>query len=233
MTLQLRDIRGERRDVPVGPRVPVTIAVLASTDVRRTLTRALHADLLRRAAERHDALPELVVIGDQPPGTGELLAALNCRPAAPWAGRAHVVVGADGPDEAIVCEPAESGALLTHVGLDVRLAMLDRTDDVVAAAAELDRWRAVVAVWAESPSKPMCADYVGWCHDAIDDDLDTPRLLRLMREVESHPELPPGSKFETFAHLDRLVGLDLAGQVGLGDSAASTRWTSIRLVPPL
>jgi hypothetical protein len=104
---------------------------------------------------------------------------------------------------------------LTADPLAVRLAILDHHGYAGAAGEELARWRAGVATWSESPSKPMCADYVGWCHDAIDDNLDTPRLLHLMREVETHPELPPGSKFETFAHLDTLVGLDLARDVGL------------------
>jgi cysteinyl-tRNA synthetase len=35
-----------------------------------------------------------------------------------------------------------------------------------------------------------------------------------LRELEREETVPPGSKFETFAYLDRLLGLDLARDVG-------------------
>jgi cysteinyl-tRNA synthetase len=83
-----------------------------------------------------------------------------------------------------------------------------------AADRTLRRWRERVAEWATSPSKAMCAEYVSDFHAAFDDDLDTPAALRVLRALEKDGEIPPGSKFETFAHADHLLGLDLARDVG-------------------
>ena len=87
-------------------------------------------------------------------------------------------------------------------------------DALAAADKRLTRWRAKVAEWAESPSTAMCADYVQRITDAFDGDLDTPSALVTLSELEKDPDIPPGSKFETFAWADRLVGLDLARDVG-------------------
>src|ERR1700728_668743 len=87
-------------------------------------------------------------------------------------------------------------------------------DTLQAAEATLLRWRQRVADWARSPSKPMCAQYVSDITGAFDDDLDTPAALRGLRELEKDEAIPPGSKFETFAHADRLLGLDLARDIG-------------------
>ena len=38
--------------------------------------------------------------------------------------------------------------------------------------------------------------------------------LVTLRALAASPHVPPGAKFETFAHLDQLLGLDLASQVG-------------------
>ena len=89
-----------------------------------------------------------------------------------------------------------------------------------AADGTLRRWRQRVADWAQSPSKPMCAPYVGAVTAAFDDDLDTPAALRGLRALEKDGEIPPGSKFETFAHADQLLGLDLARDVGRPRAAA-------------
>jgi cysteinyl-tRNA synthetase len=111
-------------------------------------------------------------------------------------------------------------------GLDplaVRLALLEHRyrqqmnltwDTLAAADRTLRRWRERVAQWANSPSKPMCARYSADITGAFDDDLDTPAALRALRELEQDGEIPPGSKFETFAAADALVGLDLARDVG-------------------
>ena len=60
----------------------------------------------------------------------------------------------------------------------------------------------------------MCAQYVSDFNAAFDDDLDTPAALRVLRSLEKDSEIPPGAKFETFAHADRLLGLDLARDIG-------------------
>src|SRR4051812_10800763 len=92
---------------------------------------------------------------------------------------------------------------------------MNLTEDALAAADKrLTRWRSRVAEWAESPSKPMCADYVERIYAALDDDLDTPAALVALGELEKEGTLPPGSKFETFVHVDRVLGLDLARDIG-------------------
>jgi len=111
-------------------------------------------------------------------------------------------------------------------GLDplaARLAFLDHRyrqqlnltwDTLTAADGTLRRWRELVADWADEPSKPMCADYWSAFAGALDDDLDTPAALRTLRELARDPEIPAGSKFETFAAADRVLGLDLVSLVG-------------------
>jgi cysteinyl-tRNA synthetase len=115
---------------------------------------------------------------------------------------------------------------LTARGLDplaLRLAFLDHryrqqlnlTWAVLEAADRtLRRWRERVAEWARSPSEPMRAEYVSEFTTGFDDDLDTPAALRVLRSLEKDGEIAPGSKFETFAHADHLLGLDLARDIG-------------------
>jgi cysteinyl-tRNA synthetase len=107
--------------------------------------------------------------------------------------------------------------------LALRLALMEHRyrqqmnltwDTIAAADRTLRRWRGKVAEWAEAPSKPMCAGYVPDVNDAFDDDLDTPRALQVLRRIERDEELPAGSRFEMFAHLDALFGLDLVRDVG-------------------
>jgi cysteinyl-tRNA synthetase len=83
-----------------------------------------------------------------------------------------------------------------------------------AADLALRRWRERVAEWADSPSRPMCAGYAADISDAFDDDLDTPAAVRSLRALQRDTQIPPGSKFETFAHTDQVLALDLASQVG-------------------
>lgn len=117
-------------------------------------------------------------------------------------------------------------AALTQRGFDplaLRLAFLRQPyrepvtlswAELAAADDLLGRWRAQVAAWANSPSKPMCAQYTGDVKAAFDDDLDTPAALAALSALAADPEIPPGSKFESFAHLDHLLGLDLARDIG-------------------
>ncbi|MDQ1695032.1 MAG: cysteinyl-tRNA synthetase [Frankiaceae bacterium] len=87
-------------------------------------------------------------------------------------------------------------------------------DALAGADRRLRRWRSKVAEWAESPSTAMCADYVQRLRDAFDDDLDTPTVLVTLSELEKDGDIPAGSKFETFAWIDRVLGLDLVRDVG-------------------
>jgi hypothetical protein len=111
-------------------------------------------------------------------------------------------------------------------GLDplaVRLVFLGRPyrDDadlswetLFNAGTTLLRWRERVAEWALSPSAAMPRRYADAVTDAFDDDLDTPRALRELRALEADDDVPDGAKFEAFAAMDRLFGLDLARDVG-------------------
>jgi cysteinyl-tRNA synthetase len=87
-------------------------------------------------------------------------------------------------------------------------------DALAAADKRLTRWRGKVADWAEAPSGAMAADYVHRISDAFDDDLDTPTAVVALGELEKDDTVATGSKFETFAWADRLLGLDLARDVG-------------------
>jgi cysteinyl-tRNA synthetase len=60
----------------------------------------------------------------------------------------------------------------------------------------------------------MAPDYERSVYKAFADDLDTATALQALRRIEKDQELSPGVKFELFAHLDRLFGLDLARDVG-------------------
>lgn len=127
--------------------------------------------------------------------------------------------------------PADTGDAVplsdvTAAGLDplaVRLALLEhhyrRPVDLTwealhAADAELRRLRRRVAEWAESPSRPIDAAHAARIQEALDDDLDTPRALRLLRDLEGDESVAPGSRFETFLHFDHVLALDLAADIG-------------------
>ncbi|MCW2777096.1 MAG: Cysteine--tRNA ligase [Frankiales bacterium] len=110
-----------------------------------------------------------------------------------------------------------------HDPLALRLAFLSsryRTqanlswDTLSAADTLLGRWRTAVAGWAEEPSQAMSAAYRDEVLAAFDDDLDTPRAVQVLRRLEKDDAVAPGAKFETFAWADRLLGLDLAREVG-------------------
>ncbi len=122
--------------------------------------------------------------------------------------------------------PAVHLSGLADRGLDplaVRLALMsrrhaDRADltwDVLSEADEaLRHWRELVAEWAESPSRPLCAEVTAQVAAAFDGDLDTPAALRALRGLEQDPQIPPGSKFESFLHADQLLALDLPREIG-------------------
>ena len=173
--------------------------------------------LAGRDVTRHVAAPAGIVTFDGhklPPGD----------PATPGGGVTEPGGGVTEPGRT---DPAAPG--LNEVagrGLDplaVRLALLERRyrDDLdlgwealEAAGQTLLRWRKRVAEWAFSPSAPMLRGYADAVAGAFDDDLDTPAALTGLRAMEADEAAPPGARFETFAFLDRLLGLDLARDVG-------------------
>jgi hypothetical protein len=79
---------------------------------------------------------------------------------------------------------------------------------------DLARWRQLVAGWARSPSGAMSRPYADAITAAFTDGLDTPAALRELAALADDASVPDGVKFETFAAADRLVGLDLARDVG-------------------
>jgi cysteinyl-tRNA synthetase len=115
---------------------------------------------------------------------------------------------------------------VTSRGLDpltLRLAFLGEryretvhlTWDTLDTAEEtLLRWRDLVAGWAQSPSTAMSAHYADAVNAAFDDDLDTPVALAALHALEVDERVPDGTKFETFAAMDRILGLDLARDIG-------------------
>jgi len=110
-----------------------------------------------------------------------------------------------------------------HDPLALRLAFLEMRyrqqanltwASIAAAGTTLQRWRGAVADWAEAPSAAMSQPHADEVLAAFDDDLDTPRAVQVLRRLERADDVPPGAKFETFAWADRLLGLDLARDVG-------------------
>ncbi|MFC9682550.1 hypothetical protein [Streptomyces sp. NPDC056948] len=114
----------------------------------------------------------------------------------------------------------------TDTGTDpgvLRLALLARHHSAPArleAAAfdeardTLARWRGAVANWARLPSRPVPDEVRGRLRDAWEDDLDVPRVLDVLHQVETEPDVPDGARFETYAYADRLLGLDLTRDLG-------------------
>lgn len=185
----------------------------------------LLADLVSRVAERHHL--RATVSGPAPADW----AALNVHPA-------NVADGPPEPLDVAVAPAGQAAGSPAHrmepgragqvdlTGLDplaLRLALLQLPyragadldpDDLKAADEMLTGWRELTRHWALSPSKPMCAQYVGDFLDALDDDLDTPAALRTLSALATDQVIPDGSKFEAFAYADRFLGLDLVREVG-------------------
>jgi len=213
------------RAAPVRPARPGALSVwVAGPGQPRP---CLLADLVSRVAERHHL--RATVSQPAPPGWAEL----NVRPAGVSARPPHpldVAVAAPGEpagSPAHRMQPGEARPQNPDLGgldpLALRLALLQRPyradadvsrGKLQAADAELRELREQVRHWATSPSKPMCAQYVGDFLGALDDDLDTPAALATLSALAADPEIPDGSKFEAFAYFDRFLGLDLARDVG-------------------
>lgn len=126
-------------------------------------------------------------------------------------------------DHLIVTAEAASPLPQDDDPLALRLVLLGRRyqepatispDDLAEGLATLRRWREQVARWAQSPSTRMSPDYSTAIADAVADDLHTDAALRTAADLEADAGLPDGTKFETFAAADRLLGLDLARDIG-------------------
>ncbi|MGW2489974.1 hypothetical protein ACWCV9_22530 [Streptomyces sp. NPDC001606] len=82
------------------------------------------------------------------------------------------------------------------------------------AALRLGGWRRAVAEWARRPSRPVPDEVRGRLRAAWQDDLDLPAVLAVLHDVAHTPDLPDGARFETYAYADRLLALDLTGDLG-------------------
>ena len=90
-------------------------------------------------------------------------------------------------------------------------------DALAGAERGLDRWRSRMAGWARDPragQAPGCAGYEERFWAAVHDDLDTPRALAVLAELEGDETLPPAARLTSVQAFDRFLGLDLAAQVG-------------------
>jgi hypothetical protein len=210
----------------------------APTEVRRTLTRVhahvtgsdtsalrvlLVADVLARALEL-DRVPALT-IADPPPDLRQRADAIGIRPAeatAPVTGRALHVTGPDAPapDDGVHVQVAAAAGSADASVLRFALLATPRTEPADPGAmadearATLTRWRKAVATWATRPSRPVPDAVRQDLRTAWEDDLDVPALLDVLRRVEAAGDLPDGARFETYAYADRLLGLDLARDIG-------------------
>ncbi|HYA53027.1 MAG TPA: hypothetical protein VEG33_17890 [Streptosporangiaceae bacterium] len=106
--------------------------------------------------------------------------------------------------------------------LAVRLALMSFPISLAAgvtgealdrAGETLGSWRRQVAQWAESPSRPIPTPVAEAARAAFS-DLDTAAALALLRGLPPDASVPAGAKFETFVYADRILGLDLAREVG-------------------
>lgn len=113
------------------------------------------------------------------------------------------------PDEAD--QAALRLALLTHPR---NAPVVIDADALERAADTLGRWRSAVADWARRPSRPVPDEVRADLRAAWEDDLDTAAVLGALRRVETDPGLADGARFETYVYADRMLGLDLARDLG-------------------
>ncbi|MFF4959256.1 hypothetical protein [Streptomyces sp. NPDC001222] len=187
----------------------------------------LMADVLARALELGGT--PVVTVAAPSDALRERADALGIRPAepdAPGLGRALHVVGAEHTAPDGVCievAPATGPADTAASPSAVRLALLarPRRDPVdldpaalTAAHDTLGRWRGAVADWAVHPSRPIPEQVRQDLRAAWENDLDVPGVLEVLERVEGDDDLPAGARFETYAYADRLLGLDLAREIG-------------------
>ncbi len=204
----------------------------------------LVADVLMRTAELHGRQVVAVLTAGSPPPAAldEHISVLGIHPPAVCTGADDTETALGGRAHVhLTRNPAELGdvtdGLLLRVGsvedlahgetggdpFALRLVMLSHshrqpvtlTPALLAdAAGALGLWRPRVAEWANEPSRPIPQEAAARIRDAFDEDLDTVAALDLLRNMESSHEVPAGAKFETFVFLDRVLGLELAREIG-------------------
>ena len=184
---------------------------------RAAVALGIHPAAARVSADRAASVlggpPDVHITG---PGGGAGATAGPVARSGPVHGDAAAARGGPSPADPL------AGDALAGDPLAVRLALLSRPHDqpadlgaapLAAAGQTLARWRGRVAAWAESPSRPM-PDSARAALDAAFTDLDMTATLRVLADLEQDADVPDGARFETFAFADRVLGLDLAREVG-------------------
>ncbi|MGX1031849.1 hypothetical protein [Streptomyces sp. SAI-097] len=219
-----------RVEAHVAERDATALRVLLVADL---LARALELDgtpvwtVLTGAAARDRLREDAAALGIRPfedgaaghgPGTGQGVRVVS----------EAVAEGAGGSEDApgaatVAVAPAHPAAIDLADPDAVRLALLVRHHharvDLDAAALDEDRdtlarLRRAVADWARHPSRPVPGEVRDRLRAAWEDDLDAPGVLRVLRRVETDPDLPDGARFEVCAYADRFLGLHLTRDVG-------------------
>lgn len=193
----------------------------------------LIADVLARVVELRGRAVLVGRTGPAPHGAP----AAGVRPADAEGGLEDITNGLGGPpavhvtsgtteEASAACLRVGEAELPALDGLDpsaVRMLLLGHPyeEPVTATADEIDdsartlaRWRRAVAHWAGYPSKPIPPDLKSTARAALDARLDTRTVLRLLADLETASDVLEGAKFETFAHLDRVLSLELVREVG-------------------
>jgi hypothetical protein len=211
--LRLRDARTGRWHEFAGP-MPMRVHVGGSGP--RTL---LVADLIRRIGAAVQAREPIVTSA-----AGGGLPDWNIHPAAAddRIEAADVVVDSGSGDSCVLgvgrleVDATGDPLVLRLAALEFHYSEVARLDRRRVAAAEtaLRAWRATVARWASAPGAPMSRPHAQRLAAAFENDLATPQALHVLRELEDDPSVSAGAKFETFAFADRLLGVDLARDVG-------------------
>jgi cysteinyl-tRNA synthetase len=125
-----------------------------------------------------------------------------------------------------VCERGHAPLAVRYLFLQARYrSQLNFTWEALAAAERaLERLRARVGEWARDPAVTgpegpapdvveAARPYQERFRAAVEDDLDTPRALVVLSELEADEALPPVARFHTVAAFDRVLGLDLTRPV--------------------
>lgn len=218
-------------------RGPTRVEAHAPGSDTTALRVLLVADLLVRALELDGTSAWALLTGEREQRRlRKDAAALGIRPfedggdagSGPGAGQAVHVVRGDGAAPAgttVAVAPVDTtGQTPADADPDaLRLVLLERHHharvELDAAALgdardTLARWRRAVATWARQPSRPVPGEVRDALRAAWEDDLDAPAVLRILRRVESDPNLPDGARFEICAYADRFLGLHLTRDLG-------------------
>lgn len=190
-----------------------------------SLLAYLLADVIRRFAETRGTPAMVAWAQETPPDAADLMLLPPTGANPPY----DLAIGGPDPGEDrarhwLACPEVSVAVAPVGDWAAVRLALLRLGGSgpvavlgealIEEAAGLLARWRERVAVWANSPSKPMCAEYVARFRTALEEELNIPRALDVLADLEDDPELPAGCKFETALFLDRILALGLPSEIG-------------------